>query len=109
MEKVPSSLPDANIQLASLQESSAKQRSKTNHKRHFDEGKSEAYHKENYLFHEITLTSALCALKEAAGDFPKRTSHIAIFPSTEQEANTSCSVGLHCMGNGWKGIVTTIN
>ena len=41
-----------------------------------------------HLFHDMTLTSALCALKEAAGDLPRRVSHIAIFPSTEQEANT---------------------
>lgn len=50
-----------------------------------------------YLFHDMTLTSALCALKDVAGDFPKRVSHIAILPSTEQEAKTSGSVGLHCM------------
>jgi len=36
----------------------------------------------------MTFTSALCALKDAAGDFPKRISQIAMFPSTEQEAKT---------------------
>lgn len=49
------------------------------------------------LFHVMTFTSALCALIEAAGDFPKRLSQIAIFPSTEHEANTKGSVGLHCI------------
>jgi hypothetical protein len=44
----------------------------------------------------MTFTSALCALKDAAADFPKRVSQIAIVPSTEQEANTLASVGLHC-------------
>lgn len=48
-----------------------------------------------YRFHEITLTSASCALKETAGDLPSLVSHIDIVPSTEQEANTSASVGLH--------------
>jgi len=36
----------------------------------------------------MTFTSALCALKDAAGDFPKRISQIAMLPSTEQEAKT---------------------
>lgn len=44
----------------------------------------------------MTFTSALCALKDVAADFPKRVSQIAIVPSTEQEANTLGSVGLHC-------------
>ena len=49
-----------------------------------------------YLFHEITFTSALWALTEIQGFFPVRISHIDIVPSTEQEANMSASVGLHC-------------
>lgn len=49
-----------------------------------------------HRFHDITLTSVLCALIESAGLFPRRESHMAIFPSTEQEAKTSASVGLHC-------------
>lgn len=55
-----------------------------------------------HLFHEITFTSALCALKEVNGDFPTRVSQIAMFPSTEQEANTSDSVGLHYIDKSWK-------
>lgn len=51
------------------------------------------------LFQVITFTSASCALIDAAGDFPIRISHIAMFLSTEQEANTEGSVGLHCVGS----------
>lgn len=51
------------------------------------------------LFQDITFTSALCAFIDAAGDFPMRISHIAIFLSTEQDANTEGSVGLHCVGS----------
>jgi len=57
-----------------------------------------------YLFHEITFTSAIWAFIEIQGFFPVRISHIAIVPSTEQEANTSASVGLHCKDisyNSW--------
>lgn len=49
-----------------------------------------------HLFHVITFTSALCALIEIAGDFPERVSQMAIFPSTEHEAKTDGSAGLHC-------------
>lgn len=43
---------------------------------------------------------------EVAGDFPKRVSHIAIVLSTEQEANTKGSVGLHC--KMWKKTITLL-
>jgi len=43
----------------------------------------------------MTFTSALCALKDSAGDFPSRISQTATLPSTEHEANTFSSAGLH--------------
>lgn len=55
--------------------------------------KEESY---KHLFHVMTFTSALCALIETAGDFPARVSQIATVPSTEDEAKTHGSVGLHC-------------
>lgn len=52
------------------------------------------------MFHEITLTSASCAFMVAPGDFPKRVSHMATVPSTEHEAKTLGTVGLHCTNIG---------
>lgn len=97
MEKVPSSLPDASIQLASLR----KEKWCRGHHiiwstKCITTNKNNKRSRFKHLFQEITFTSASCALKEVAGDFPRRISHIAMFPSTEQEANTSGSVGLHC-------------
>lgn len=94
IENVPSSLPDASMQLARL----VKEISNVNR----DTRKLIIYIEFNkgchlkHLFHVITFTSALCALIETAGDFPRRVSQIAILPSTEHEAKTYGSVGLHC-------------
>ena len=93
IENVPSSLPDANIQLASL----IKKTTKVTKLLSVQNSLIEPVSYDTNLFHEITLTSVLCALIEAAGDFPKRVSHIAIVVSTELEANTNGSVGLHCI------------
>lgn len=58
--------------------------------------------KVKYLFHDITLTSVLYAFIVAVGDLFFRVSHILILPSTEQEANTQGSTGLHCIRGSHK-------
>lgn len=64
----------------------------------FQEGQKYEKWDKVHLFHEMTLTSEACASTEIAGDFPIRVSQIAIFLSTEEEAKTSDSVGLHYKG-----------
>ena len=49
-----------------------------------------------HLFQDITLISALWALIDMAEPSRRRVSQIRRVPSTEQEAKTSASVGLHC-------------
>lgn len=61
------------------------------------------------LFHEMTFTSVLCAFIHAAGVFPNRISQIAMLPSTEQEANTKGSVGLHCTITSDGILITGLN
>lgn len=98
IEKLPSSLPEAIIQLASLLRTTKIRKQIRNTEKQIKDRSMMKVKKEHfcmYRFHEITLTSASCALKEAAGDLPSLVSHIDIVPSTEQEANTSASVGLH--------------
>ena len=94
-EKLPSSHPDAIMWLASLTCESkpwVKHYAPLSYSTH----KINRFFDLIYLFHEITFTSALWALIDIRGSFPVRTSHIDIVPSTEQEANTLASVGLHC-------------
>ncbi len=68
-----------------------------NHIRQIHQGWIEKKCKENqfYLFQEMTLTSASWALMEMADCSRWRVSHIRRVPSTEHDANTSASVGLH--------------
>lgn len=94
MENVPSSLPDAIMGLARL----IKERN--NIMKIIGKSKGRQFKSKEdvleHLFHDITLTSALCAWIEVVGDFPTRISQNAIVPSTEQDANSSLFFGLHC-------------
>lgn len=97
IENDPSSLPEAMVLLANLvkRKCAYKHRVMEMEYKYDADILSMAKISEN-LFHEITFTSALCAFIDAAGFFPNRISQMAMLPSTEQEANTKGSVGLHC-------------